>query len=286
MKKTIVALTLLNMFLALPLASAQTTSARGTPEYTGKAPETASNVVPEEIKGVTIEEKLGQSIDLTLPVRNESGQIVPLSTFFHNKKPVMLSPIYYNCPGLCSFHFNGVVEALKKIDWSPDDKFNVVAFSFDAKEGSELGVKKKANYMKMYGRAGTENGFHFLTADQNTIDKLMDQVGFRYKWNAAANEWSHASAAIIISPEGKISRYLHGVDFDPRDMKLALNEASKGHIGNIIDSFVLYCFKYDQHQSKYGLQVFRVVQLGGAITVLILAIWLLPVLYRAGREKV
>lgn len=274
------------MSLVMSVAFAQTTSSRTSPTYTGKAPETASDVVPDEIKGVTIEEKLGQSVDLNLQVRDENGQIVSLATFFHSQKPVMLSPMYYSCPGLCSFHFNGVVEALKKMDWSPVDKFNVIAFSFDAKETADLGLKKKANYMKMYGRPGAEQGFHFLTADQATIDKLMDQVGFRYKWNAAANEWSHASAAIIISPEGKISRYLHGVDFDPRDMKLALNEASKGHIGNIIDSFILYCFKYDQHQSKYGLQVFRVVQLGGALTALILAVWLLPVLYKAGREKV
>lgn len=256
------------------------------PAYTGKKEAGNSAEVPEELKGVNITEKLGQSIDLNLQVRDDAGQLRTLGSLFKSGKPVMLSPIYYNCPGLCSFHFNGVIEGLKKVDWNPGEKFEVVGFSFDSKEGPELGAAKKANYLKMYGRPGTEGGFHFLTADEATVQKLMAQVGFGFRWNAQANEWSHASAAIIITPEGKISRYLHGIDFDPKDMKLALNEASNGKIGNIIDSVVLFCFKYDEHKSKYGLQVFRVVQLAGAFTVLILALWLTPMLIRAGREKV
>ncbi|MFN3453932.1 MAG: SCO family protein [Pseudobdellovibrio sp.] len=256
------------------------------PAYTGKQAPTNSAQVPEELQGVTIEEKLGHKIDLNLQVRDESGQLRTLGSYFTDHKPVLLSPIYFNCPGLCNFHFNGVVETLKKIDWTPGDKFQVIAFSFDGNEGSDLATKKKATYMKMYNRAGSESGFHFLTADNVTIKKLMDSVGFQYRWNAKAEEWSHASAAIVITPDGTVSRYLHGIDFDPKDIKLALNEASNGKVGNIIDAVVLFCFKYDEHKSKYGLQVFRVVQLGGALTVLVLALWLTPVLIRAGREKV
>jgi protein SCO1/2 len=271
-------------------ASAQSNSALSKPHYTGVQQETNSAQMPEELKGVTIAEKIGDNIDLNLDVKNEKGEVVKLSTFFGNHKPVMLSPMYYQCPGLCSFHFNGVIDALKKIDWNPGEKFNIIAFSFDASENNlekaDLAQKKKDSYMKVYGRPGTENGFHFLTADQATIDLLMNQVGFQYRWNAKANEWSHASAAIMISPEGKITRYLHGVDFDARDMKLALNETANGKVGNIVDSVMLYCFKYDQHQSKYGLQVFRVVQLGGALMTLFLGVWLLPILFRSRREKV
>lgn len=267
-------------------AMAQTVSPRGGNNYDGKTIETRSDQVPEEIQGVGIDEKLGQSIDLNLQVTDDNGNKVPLGSFFTKHKPVLLSPIYYNCPGLCSFHFNGVVESLKQIDWNPGEKYEVIAFSFDAKEGSDLGLKKKNNYMKMYNRPGTESGFHFVTAEQSVIDQLMSQVGFKFKWNEKAQEWSHASAAIMISPEGKVTRYLHGVEFNPKDMKLALNETANGKVGNIVDAMVLYCFKYDQHQSKYGLQVFRVMQLGGLLMILILAIWLLPVLYKAGREKV
>ncbi len=114
----------------------------------------------------------------------------------------------------------------------------------------------------------------------------MKQVCFQYRWNEKANEWSHASAAIMISPTGVISRYLHGIEFEPRDVKLGLNETAAGHVGNLVDSVMLFCFKYDQHQSKYGLQVFRLVQMGGALTAFLLGVWLVPILFRSRREKV
>jgi len=268
--------------------NAQSVSARGSKEYTGKGQAGNSSEMPTELQGVGIDEKIGDHINLNVMVQNEQGQNVPLSTFFQKNKPVMLSPMYFECPGLCSFHFNGVIDALKKVDWNPGEKFEVIALSFDVKENNqpELAAKKKASYLKVYGRSGTDNGFHFLTADQAVIDELMKQVGFRFRWNENANEWSHASAAILISPEGKITRYLHGVEFDPRDLKFALNETAHGKVGNLVDSVLLYCFKYDQHQSKYGLQIFRVMQLGGAAMVVILMIWLIPFLYRSRREKV
>jgi protein SCO1/2 len=281
---------LIPLFILSQNVSAQSVSARSGQKYTGIQAETNSAQLPEELKGVSISEKIGDKIDLSLPVQNEKGETVLLSSFFQKHKPVMLSPIYYQCPGLCSFHFNGVIDALKKIDWNPGEKFEIVAFSFDASENTPakagLAQKKKDSYMKVYGRPGTENGFHFVTADQNTINTLMKQVGFQFRWNDKANEWSHASAAIMISPDGVISRYLHGVDFNPRDMKLGLNETANGKVGNIVDAAMLYCFKYDQHQSKYGLQVFRLVQFGGVLVVLLLGIWILPVLFRSKREKV
>jgi protein SCO1 len=256
------------------------------PKYTGKNEPTNASEKPEELKGVGITERLGETLDLSLQVRDENGEMRPLSSYFQSHKPVMISPVYFDCPGLCNFHFNGVIETLQKIDWNPGNKFEVIALSFDPKEGAELATQKKANYMNMYKRAGTENGFHFLTADEATIKKLTDALGFQFRWNEKAQEWSHASAAIIATPDGKISRYLHGIMFEPKDMKLALNEASNGKIGNIIDSLVMFCFKYDEHKSKYGLQVFRLVQLGGGLMVLILAFWLTPMLIKAGREKV
>lgn len=272
------------------LLFAQTTSPRGGTDYDGKELPTNSDVVPEEIKNVGIDEKIGQNINLNLTVTDENGNKVPLSSFFKPHQPVLMSPMYFNCPGLCSFHFNGVIESLKKIDWSPGEKFQVIAFSFDANENNPdkagLGAKKKTNYMKLYGRAGTENGFHFVTADQSTVDQLMKSIGFRYKWSEKSGEWSHVSAAIMISPDGKISRYLHGIEFNPRDMKFALNETANGKVGNVVDSVLLYCFKFDQHQSRYGLQVFRVMQIAGGFMILLLAVWLLPVLFKARREKV
>jgi protein SCO1 len=253
--------------------------------YTGKEPLKASTDVPEEIKDVGIQEKLGQKIDLSTVVTDERGQQVPLSSFFKTHKPVIFSPVYFSCPNICNYHLNGVVDVLKNVDWSPGNQFEVIAFSFDSKEKSDVATTKKESYMKMYNRPGTEGGFHFVTADEATIQKLTGQVGFKFKWNDDIKEWAHASAAIVLSDDGTISRYLPGIQFEPRDVKLALNEAANGKVGNIVDSVLLYCFKFDRHQSKYGLQAFRVMQLAGALTAAILAAWLIPVLLRAKREN-
>ncbi len=253
--------------------------------YTGLEPLKASTEIPPELVGVGIEEKMGQKIDLGLLVTDENSKTVPLSTFFKPHKAIILSPVYFNCPGLCNFHLNGLTDTLKMLDWSPGNQFEIIAISFDAREKSDVALKKKESYLKVYNRPGTETGWHFLTADEATIKKLMQSVGFNYKWNEKVGEWSHASAAIIVSDDGKISRYLHGIQFEARDLKLALNEASNGKVGNIVDSAMLYCFKYDRHQSKYGLQVYRVMQLAGALTVLILAMWLIPAMLKAKREN-
>jgi protein SCO1/2 len=241
--------------------------------------------VPEELKNVGIEEKTGNTLDLNLLVTNEKGEKVQLSSFFKAQKPVILSPVYFNCPGLCNFHLNGLIDTLKSVDWSPSNEFEIVAFSFDSKETSEVALKKKENYLKLYGREGTDSGWHFVTADEDVVQKLMESVGFKFKWTEQVKEWSHASAAIVISPQGKISRYLHGIQFEPRDLKLALNEAANGKVGNIVDSVMLYCFKYDSHQSKYGLQVFNLMKISGAVTVAALALWLLLMMTRAKREN-
>lgn len=265
---------------------AQSNAATGMKEaYTGKEPEKPSAMMPDELKGVGITEKIGQKIDLSLKVRSDAGQLVPLSSFFKTHKPIVLSPVYFNCPGLCNFHLNGLTDTLKKVDWSPGNQFDIIAFSFDAKENADVASKKKDSYLKIFNRPGTENGWHFVTAEQAVVTALMEQVGFQFRWNEKVGEWSHASAAIIISSDGTISRYLHGIQFEPRDVKLALNEAANGKVGSIIDSVMLYCFKYDRHQSKYGLQVFRVMQIGAAISALLLALWLLPVWMRVKREN-
>ncbi len=253
--------------------------------YTGIEPAKASAEMPDELKDVGIEEKIGKKIDLTLMVTTEKGEVVPLSTFFKAKRPVIFSPVYFNCPGLCNFHLNGLTDTLKLVDWSAGNQFEVVAFSFDAREKSEIANSKKSSYLKVYDRAGAENGWHFVTADQATIAKITEQVGFKFKWNEKVNEWSHASAAIVVAPDGAIARYLHGIQFEARDVKLALNEAADGKVGNIVDSVMLYCFKYNRHESKYGLQVFRVMQIGAAVTAFIMALWLIPILMRAKREN-
>lgn len=239
-----------------------------------------SDEKPAEFEGIGITEKLGEKLDLSLQFTDENGEQVSLGKYFDGKHPVSISLIYYSCPGLCNFHFNGVVDALKSMDWSAGEKFQLLAISFDAKETFETGSKKRDSYIKEYNRPGTEKGIHFLTADQATIDKITQQIGFQFKWNEKANEWAHASAAVIATPDGTISRYLHGIQFDAPTFKMALNEATNGKIGSLVDKMIWYCFKYDPSQSKYVLYAFRAMQFGAVAIVLLLAALILPVWLR------
>ena len=253
--------------------------------YDGKPAPKVSDEKPKELQEIGIDEKLGQSLDLSLKVTNEDGQVVTLGSFFDGKTPVILSLVYYSCPSLCNLHLNVVVSTLKDLDWSVGNKFKVVAVSFDPKETSDVAKQKKANYLKEYNRKGTENGWAFATASQESIDSLTKQVGFKYKWDDQNQEWAHASAAIVVTPEGKISRYLHGVHFEPQSFKLALGEATNGKIGTLVEKMVWYCFKYDPKQSKYTLYAFRLVQLGGGLIILVLSAVLIPFWIRSRRES-
>jgi protein SCO1/2 len=244
---------------------------------------------PAAIKDVGIDQKLGQNLDLNLKFKDETGKDVTLSSYFDGKTPVIISPVYFSCPGLCNFHLNGLTEAMQKMDWNIGKQFKVLSISFDPKETPDMALHKKENYLKVYGRTGTAAGlaqdnWHFLTGTDASIQPFMQQLGFKYHWDKEQNDWAHASAAVVFSPKGEITRYLPGIMFDPKDIKLAVNEASAGKIGTFVDSLVLYCFKYDQHQSKYTLYVMNIMKMGGALTVLLLGLWLLPFWVRSRKE--
>ncbi|MNS74213.1 hypothetical protein D3C72_1076810 [compost metagenome] len=256
--------------------------------YDGKPAPMTANEKPAELEGVGIDQHPGDKLDLSLKVKDDNGNEVTLGSFFDGKTPVILSPVYFSCPGLCNFHLNGLTDALKLMDpkWSIGaGKFKVLSISFDSKEGPDLAAKKKATYMKLYDRPNTEGSWHFLSADEATVQAITKALGFKFRWDEQAKEWAHASAAIVISPQGVISRYLPGIMFSPQDIKFALIEASEGKIGSVVDSLVLYCFKYDPHQSKYTLVAFNVMKVGGALMVLVLALWLLPVWIRARKDE-
>ncbi|WP_374077052.1 SCO family protein [Bdellovibrio bacteriovorus] len=255
--------------------------------YDGKPAPMVANEQPKELAGVGIDEKLGGKIDLSLKVKDDNGQEVTLGSFFDGKHPVILSPVYFSCPGLCNFHLNGLTDALKLMDknWTVGKKYTILSVSFDSKETPDLAAKKKETYMKLYEREGAEKGWHFITADESTIQAITQSVGFKFKWDEKAKEWAHASAAVIITPDGTISRYLPGILFNPQDIKLALNEAADGKIGTFVEHLVLYCFKYDPQQSKYTLAAFNVMKVGGALMVLVMVLWLLPIYIRSRRAK-
>ncbi|WP_413559497.1 SCO family protein [Bdellovibrio sp. HCB209] len=256
--------------------------------YNGKEePGMAADEKPRELENVGIEEKLGKKLDLSMKFKDETGKEIALADYFDGKHPVVVSPVYFTCPGLCNFHLNGLTDALKLMEkeWTVGGKYKVVALSFDSKETPEIAAQKKDLYMKMYNRPGSEGGWHFLTGNEQQVRALTDAIGFKFRWDENQKEWAHASAAVVVSPDGTVSRYLPGIMFNPQDIKLALNEATEGKIGNFVDSLVLYCFKYDPHKSKYSLAAVSIMKMGGALMVLVLVLWLLPLYIRSRRAK-
>jgi protein SCO1 len=216
----------------------------------GNALSKPANVLPPALSDVGVDQKLNNSINLDLQFRDESGRDVPLRVYF-GKRPVILAPVYYQCPMLCTQILNGLVSALKPVSFNPGQEFDVIAVSFDPDDTPEAAAVKKHNYMRRYGREGAERGFHFLSGDEPEIKELMDSVGFRYVYDEKTDQFAHASALILITPEGKISRYYYGVDYSPRDLKFGLIEASKNKIGSPVEQALLFCFHYDPSTGKY-----------------------------------
>lgn len=239
--------------------------------------------LPGALQGVGIEQKLNTQVPLDLVFRNEYGQAIPLSTFFHSGKPVLLAPVYYRCPMLCTQILNGVASTLKAVSFNPGQEFEVVAFSFDPKDTPELAAAKKQTYLRRYGRPDTANGWHFLTGDEKNIKTLMDAVGFHYKYDPSTDQYAHASGVMIITPEGRLSKYFYGVEYAPRDIRLGLVEASVNKIGNPVDQILLFCYHYDPVAGKYGAVAMNMIRFAGAAFAGIGGIFLLIVFRRDWR---
>ena len=235
-------------------------------------------VRPSLLKEVGIDQKLNQSIPLDLVFRDEHGKSVQLGEYF-GQKPVILSLVYYNCPMLCTQVLNGLESSLKLIPMDVGKQFNVVTVSIDPTERPVLAEAKQALYTGLYGRPGVTDGWHFLTGDEQQIRQLANALGFRYAYDPDSKQFAHASAIMIATPEGKISRYLYGIQFPSRDLRLGLVEASEGKIGTPVDQVLLFCYHYDPSTGKYGLLISRLIQLAGGVTVLAIA-GLILVLYK------
>ena len=224
---------------------------------------------PQILGNISIDQNLKQQVPLDLPFKDEDGRDVKLSDYFGNK-PVILSLVYYECPMLCTETLNGMVSAFKVLKFDAGKEFNVVTISFDARETPALAAQKKANYLRQYGRPGAEQGWHFLTGPQSSIDAVTKAVGFHYAWDQSTQQFAHATALMLLTPDGKIAQYYYGVEFSPRDLRFGIIEASQGKTGTVVDQVLLYCFHYDPRSGKYGAVITRVVQLAGAATILLL----------------
>ena len=228
--------------------------------------------IPEEAKKVWVEEKLGVAVPLDLTFTDETGKTVTLGQYFdHSKKPVLLQLGYFGCPMLCDMISQRLVESLNRVELTPAKDFEVVYLSFDSEETAALAVKKKASLLRAYTRgAASTGGFHFLTGSGVQIERLTEAVGFKFKWVAQANQYSHPAVLILLMPDGKVSRYLYWPKFDAQTLRLSLVEASDRKIGTTADKFLLTCFRYDGQHGRYAMMAVRAMQIGGAVTVLVL----------------
>ena len=232
-------------------------------------PDSKPAPLPAGLQGVTIEQNLNHQVPLNLVFRDEFGRSLPLSTYFSGHKPVLLALVYYTCPMLCNLVLTGMESSLRAISLNPGRDFEVVAVSFDPRDTPEIAAAKRANYLQRYRRPDTANGWHFLTGDEANIQALTSAVGFRYKLDPATGQYAHASAIMILTPDGKLSRYFYGVEYAPRDVRLGLVEASQDKIGSPVDQILLFCYHYDPATGKYGAIAMNMVRFAGAIFVLI-----------------
>jgi protein SCO1/2 len=238
---------------------------------------------PPILRGVAFEQRIGQQVPLDLELRDETGRPVRLGEYF-GRKPVLLVPAYYECPMLCTLVLNGVVSALRALPFDVGKEFTVVIFSFNPRESSELAAATKQKYLGEYRRPGAAAGWHFLTAAEEPIRRLTEAIGFRYAYDAAHDQFAHAAGIVVLTPEGTISHYFYGVEFAPRDLRLALVEASAHRLGSLVDQLLLFCFHYDPATGRYSTLALGAVRWAGFATVLGLAVGVLLMLRREARS--
>jgi len=221
---------------------------------------------PGVLREVGFDQRLGESIPLDLAFTDEAGRSVKLADYF-GKKPVVLSLVYYDCPMLCTLGLNGLAGALEVLSFVPGQEFEVLTVSFDSRETPALAAAKKKAYMARYRRPGAHAGWHFLTGSDESIAALTRAVGFRYVWDEATRQFAHPAGVVVLTPEAKISHYLFGVEYAPKDLRLALVAAASGRIGNAADQLLLYCYSYDPQNGRFSASILNVVRLLGVLTV-------------------
>lgn len=236
------------------------------------------------LDNINVEEHLGETVPLDLEFRDEDGKPVKLGDYLKGDKPVLLNLGYYKCPMLCNMVLNGVVGGLQGMAWVPGDEFRIVTLSIDPREGPKLAREKKATYLEQLGKPEAAKGWHFLTGQRKDIKALAKAVGFGYEYDTDRMEYAHGATIMFLSPKGKITRYLYGIQYEPKQLKLALVEAGEGTVGNAIDRFLLRCYHYDPHSRKYGVYVWGVMRAGGLLTFLIVA-GMLFVFWRRERRR-
>jgi protein SCO1/2 len=263
---------LLIAFVAVVAFAASTRTYAQTPGNLVE-PGDPTSARPGILSRIAIDQRIGHQVPSDIPFVDENGRDVTLGDYF-GKRPVVLALVYYECPMLCTQVLNGLVSALGVLNFEAGREFDVVAVSFNPKEGPGLAAQKKAAYLERYGRPQSAAGWHFLTGSQASIDRLTDAVGFRYEYDEKIGQFAHGAAIEVLTPKGNIAKYFYGIEYSPRDLRLGLIEAADERIGSVVDDVLLFCYHYDPSSGKYGTSILRMVRAGGVLTVLAFAIFL------------
>lgn len=240
---------------------------------------------PPDVEDLNPVEKLQQQVPPELLFTDEKGNPVRLGDYFNKDRPIILNLQYFSCPMLCGVIMNGMTEGLKHLAWTAGQEFEILSVSFDARENSRLAMLKKQNYLREYERPAADKGWHFLVGKEDQIKTLCDAVGYRFRWDNAQNQFAHPAVLILLTPQGKVSRYLYGVTFDPTTLRLSLVEASQGKVGTTTDRILLYCFHYDAAEGRYTMAARRLMSTAGAVMILIMGLWLVPRWVRDWRQS-
>ena len=248
----------------------------------GEVPTLPANVRPPQLMDVGIEEHLGSTIDLNLTFIAENGYPVALRDYFHKGRPVILNLVYYNCPMLCTLVLNGQTEAMRAIPWTPGNEYEVVTISIDPQESFADAQKKKAIYLGSYDRPAP--GWHFLTDREGNVQRLARQAGFNYKYDKRQEQYAHPAAIMVLTPQGRLARYLYGIRYGAKDLRFALAEASEGRATMAFEKILLFCFHYDPRAGRYVWFALNLMRLGGLLTVTLIALYLWR-MFRAERLR-
>lgn len=272
----------LALLVALALSAAPAAGQRLNVPSPGPLPETPPP--PSMLNRVGVDQKLNAQLPLDLPFTDEHGNAVRLGDYFNRGRPVLLNFVYFGCPSLCTMTLTGVVGATKPLSLTMGRDYDVITISFDPTEGPELAARKKASYRRLFGRSEMDGGWHFLTGGADSIRQITDAVGYRYVYDEHTKQFAHGSAIMVATPGGRLSHYLYGLEYAPKNLRLALVESAEGKIGSVADQILLMCYQYDPASGKYGFAIMTALRAGGILTMLALGTFIGVSLYRDRRS--
>ncbi len=241
---------------------------------------------PPQLPGkVSIAQKLGSRVPLDEAMHDENGRVVRLGDYFNHGKPVLLNFVYFRCPMLCPMVLEGMTSSLTELKFDIGREFDVVTISIDPRDKASQAAEFKDKYVKRYGRLNAANGWHFLTSNDTTIHRIADTVGFQYAYDGVRDQFAHGAAILVLTPDGRTSRYFYGFEFKPRDLRLGIVEASAGKIGTLTDQFLLLCYHYDPAAGRYSRRAMNFVRAGGITTVAVLAGFIFVMVRKERRSR-